>query len=171
MEEEIEEAEEREVTKEHEFDFKQFLRTFSSPKVVKVYSLLLTLYRTNEVYTNHCIVKMLHRIAVQVDLYVLITLLVQVMIELNRAVSRVPVFYTHIRYDNRHLQFKLLAFLIICSFFQNGMVAFLFQLSLFRTFQKIFRDDCTKAPQFTEIKKFSQFVIYQFFKCAQKVPK
>ena len=75
MEEEIEEAEEREVTKEHEFDFKQFLRTFSSPKVVKVYSLLLTLYRTNEVYTNHCIVKMLHRIAVQVDLYVLITLL------------------------------------------------------------------------------------------------
>ena len=68
VEEEMEGVEEEEVTHEQEFDFKQFLRTFSSPKVIRVYALLLTLYKTNEVAINHCIVKMLHRIAVQVQL-------------------------------------------------------------------------------------------------------
>ena len=54
------------VEKEQEFDFKQFLTLFSSPKVVQVYGLLIAQYANNDVHTNHCVIKMLHRIAVQV---------------------------------------------------------------------------------------------------------
>ncbi|KAF6034912.1 TIMELESS [Bugula neritina] len=116
LEEEMEGVEEQEVTQELEFDFRKFLMTFSSPKVVQVYTLLLTLYRNNDGHTNHCIVKMLHRIAVQ-----------------------------------------------------NGMVALLFQLSVFRTFQKIFNDDSTKTSHFAELKTFATYVLRQFFKCVEKI--
>ena len=52
---------------------------------------------------------------------------------------------------------------------QNDMVALLFQLSLFRTFQKILNDESTKASAFKEMKTFALFVIRQFFAAAEKV--
>lgn len=65
-EEEMDGVQEEEVTSEEQFEMKVFLMSFSSPRVIQVYGLLLTLWKTNDIHTNHCIVKMLHRITVQV---------------------------------------------------------------------------------------------------------
>ena len=54
-------------------------------------------------------------------------------------------------------------------FLQNDMVALLFQLSLFRTFQKILNDDSAKASAYKEMKTFALYVVRQFFKIAEKV--
>lgn len=70
-EEELEGAEEQVVEKEQEFNLKEFLMSFSSPRVLQVYALVLNGYKTNDVHTNHCTVKMLHRVALQVrDVFV-----------------------------------------------------------------------------------------------------
>lgn len=56
------------VEKEQELNFKDFISSFASPRILPVYTLLLSLYKTNDLQTNHCVIKMLHRIAVQVRL-------------------------------------------------------------------------------------------------------
>ncbi|KAM9321194.1 protein timeless homolog [Gastrophryne carolinensis] len=66
-EEVVEEELEEEVTSvqvtEKEFNFLDFMKRFASSNVVKIYVLLLKNYRQNSAHTNHCVVKMLHRIA------------------------------------------------------------------------------------------------------------
>ena len=66
-EEEMEGLQEEVVTSEEQFEMKAFVMSFSSPRIIQVYGLLLTLWKTNDIHTNHCIVKMLHRITVQVS--------------------------------------------------------------------------------------------------------
>ncbi|XP_078057208.1 protein timeless homolog isoform X2 [Mustelus asterias] len=62
--EEIEEEETESVrVRESEFNFPDYLKRFANAGVVKPYILLLKDYRQNSVHTNHCIVKMLHRVA------------------------------------------------------------------------------------------------------------
>ncbi|MEE6471539.1 hypothetical protein FKM82_009297 [Ascaphus truei] len=66
-EEEEEEAEEEELTSvqvsEKEFNFLDYMKRFASCNVVKTYVLLLKTYQQNSTHTNHCVAKMLHRIA------------------------------------------------------------------------------------------------------------
>ncbi|XP_067832538.1 protein timeless homolog [Heptranchias perlo] len=59
---EEEETESMRVT-ESEFNFLDYLRRFANASVVKPYILLLKDYRQNSAHTNHCVVKMLHRVA------------------------------------------------------------------------------------------------------------
>ncbi|KAJ6658106.1 hypothetical protein lerEdw1_001582 [Lerista edwardsae] len=72
MEEPEEAAEEEEVAEEElasvrvsekEFSFLDYVKRFASANVVKAYVLLFKNYQQNSPHTNHCIVKMLHRIA------------------------------------------------------------------------------------------------------------
>ncbi|XP_037370906.1 protein timeless homolog isoform X2 [Talpa occidentalis] len=67
-EEEEEEEEEQEELQaiqvsEKEFNFLDYLKRFACSTVVRAYVLLLRSYRQNSAHTNHCIVKMLHRLA------------------------------------------------------------------------------------------------------------
>ncbi|KAM4699494.1 protein timeless homolog isoform 2-T2 [Discoglossus pictus] len=66
-EEEEEEVEEEELTSvqvsEKEFNFMDYMKRFASSNVVKPYFLLMKNYQQNSAHTNHCVVKMLHRIA------------------------------------------------------------------------------------------------------------
>ncbi|XP_066440903.1 protein timeless homolog [Eleutherodactylus coqui] len=66
-EEEVEEVEEEELTSvqvsEREFNFLDYLKRFANGNVVKTYVILLKHYRNNSAHTNHCVVKMLHRVA------------------------------------------------------------------------------------------------------------
>lgn len=62
-EEEEEEVVEQYVSKEQEFDYKQFLGRFTVKSVCSAYGNLLQNYKANSAHTNHCIVKMFHRIA------------------------------------------------------------------------------------------------------------
>nr|XP_015861383.1 protein timeless homolog [Peromyscus maniculatus bairdii]XP_042119249.1 protein timeless homolog [Peromyscus maniculatus bairdii] len=64
-EEEDEEDEELQVVQvsEKEFNFLDYLKRFACPAVVRAYVLLLRSYRQNGAHTNHCIAKMLHRLA------------------------------------------------------------------------------------------------------------
>ncbi|XP_071101341.1 protein timeless homolog [Haliotis cracherodii] len=64
--EEPQQEEEEEVetsTSEQEFDFTGFILTFSKPEILKAYGILLSDFEKNSDHTNHCIVKMLHRVA------------------------------------------------------------------------------------------------------------
>ncbi|XP_048237661.1 protein timeless homolog isoform X2 [Haliotis rufescens] len=64
--EEPQQEEEEEVetsTSEQEFDFMGFILTFSKPEILKAYGILLSDFEKNSDHTNHCIVKMLHRVA------------------------------------------------------------------------------------------------------------
>ncbi|GCB75773.1 hypothetical protein scyTo_0018261, partial [Scyliorhinus torazame] len=62
--EEIEEEETESVrVRESEFNFLDYLKRFANAGVVKPYILLLKDYRQNSTHTNHCIIKMLHRLA------------------------------------------------------------------------------------------------------------
>ena len=45
----------------------------------------------------------------------------------------------------------------------------MFQLSLFKTFQRVFNDSRTKSAQFNEMRTFATFVMRKFFLCAEKV--
>ncbi|XP_066471132.1 protein timeless homolog [Tiliqua scincoides] len=72
MEEPEEAAEEEEVAEEEmasvrvsekEFSFLDYVKRFASANVIKAYVLLFKNYQQNSSHTNHCIVKMLHRIA------------------------------------------------------------------------------------------------------------
>nr|XP_021188135.2 protein timeless homolog isoform X2 [Helicoverpa armigera] len=63
-EEDEEEEEERSaVVVETDFDFKDFVNRFCHPRVVSACVNLLERYDKNLPHTNHCIIKMLHRIA------------------------------------------------------------------------------------------------------------
>ncbi|KAI8424376.1 hypothetical protein MSG28_002902 [Choristoneura fumiferana] len=63
-EEDEEEGDERSATiVETDFDFKDFVQRFCSPKIVSACASLLEGYEQNLPHTNHCITKMLHRIA------------------------------------------------------------------------------------------------------------
>ncbi|XP_069899385.1 protein timeless homolog [Dipodomys merriami] len=65
-EEEEEEAEEElQVVQvsEKEFNFLDYLKRYASSTIVRAYVLLLRSYQQNSAHTNHCIVKMLHRVA------------------------------------------------------------------------------------------------------------
>ncbi|XP_032068262.1 protein timeless homolog [Thamnophis elegans] len=48
---------------EKEFSFLDYVKRFASANVVKAYILLFRNYQQNSPHTNHCVVKMLHRIA------------------------------------------------------------------------------------------------------------
>uniref|UniRef100_A0A670HYE6 Timeless circadian regulator n=1 Tax=Podarcis muralis TaxID=64176 RepID=A0A670HYE6_PODMU len=48
---------------EREFNFLDYMKRFASASVVKAYVLLFKNYQQNSAHTNHCVVKMLHRIA------------------------------------------------------------------------------------------------------------
>ncbi|XP_038607997.1 protein timeless homolog [Tachyglossus aculeatus] len=62
-EEEAEEELQAVQVAEREFNFLDYLRRFASSTVVRAYTLLLRSYRHNSPHTNHCVVKMLHRLA------------------------------------------------------------------------------------------------------------
>ncbi|XP_074652885.1 protein timeless homolog [Tubulanus polymorphus] len=57
---------------EQEFDFKEFVTKFSNPNILKPYVLLLSEYKKNSLQTNHQIVRMLHRIAVDCKMVALL---------------------------------------------------------------------------------------------------
>ncbi|XP_046584148.1 LOW QUALITY PROTEIN: protein timeless homolog [Haliotis rubra] len=58
-----EEEEVETSTSEQEFDFTGFILTFSKPEILKAYGILLADFEKNSDHTNHCIIKMLHRVA------------------------------------------------------------------------------------------------------------
>ncbi|KAM4796026.1 protein timeless homolog [Rhinophrynus dorsalis] len=64
-EEEVEEEEELTSVQvsEKEFNFIDYMKRFANANVVKTYVLLLKNYQQNSAHTNHCVAKMLHRIA------------------------------------------------------------------------------------------------------------
>ncbi|XP_045409581.1 protein timeless homolog isoform X3 [Lemur catta] len=64
-EEEDEEEEELQVVQvsEKEFNFLDYLKRFACSTVVRAYVGLLRSYQRNSAHTNHCVVKMLHRLA------------------------------------------------------------------------------------------------------------
>ncbi|KAG7218478.1 hypothetical protein INR49_009355 [Caranx melampygus] len=53
---------------ETEFNFLDFVKRFASPNIVRPYLLLLKTYSKNTPHTNHCIVRMLHRLAVDLKM-------------------------------------------------------------------------------------------------------
>uniref|UniRef100_A0A452E599 Timeless circadian regulator n=1 Tax=Capra hircus TaxID=9925 RepID=A0A452E599_CAPHI len=63
--EEEEEEEELEVVQvsEREFNLLDYLKRFANSTVLRAYLLLLRSYKQNSAHTNHCVVKMLHRLA------------------------------------------------------------------------------------------------------------
>ncbi|XP_036723324.1 protein timeless homolog [Balaenoptera musculus] len=63
--EEEEEEEELHVVEvlEKEFNFLDYLKRFANSTVIQAYVLLLRSYKQNSAHTNHCVVKMLHRLA------------------------------------------------------------------------------------------------------------
>lgn len=67
IEEEDEELESVKVS-ESEFDFLDFVKRFAHPTIVRPYVLLLRNYTQNTPHTNHCIARMLHRIAVDLKM-------------------------------------------------------------------------------------------------------
>lgn len=52
------------TTREDSFDFERFVNRFARPSVVEACGLALKDFQKNSEFTNHCIVKLLHRIAV-----------------------------------------------------------------------------------------------------------
>ncbi|CAJ1051754.1 protein timeless homolog [Xyrichtys novacula] len=53
---------------EKEFNFLDFIKRFASSNIVRPYFLLLKTYSKNSPHTNHCIVRMLHRLAVDLKM-------------------------------------------------------------------------------------------------------
>uniref|UniRef100_A0A3Q2U6V8 Timeless circadian clock n=1 Tax=Fundulus heteroclitus TaxID=8078 RepID=A0A3Q2U6V8_FUNHE len=53
---------------EKEFNFLDFIKRFANPSIVRPYLLLLKSYSKNTPHTNHCIVRMLHRLAVDLKM-------------------------------------------------------------------------------------------------------
>ena len=62
-EEDEEEEAEREQFREENFDLQGFVRRFAHTKVMQAYGQLFQCYSTNSPHTNHCILRMFHRIA------------------------------------------------------------------------------------------------------------
>ncbi|XP_070536276.1 protein timeless homolog [Ptychodera flava] len=116
-EEEIEEEEEEIIETnyaEEEFNFDGYVKRYAHPGVLSAYVILLANYRKNSLFTNHCIVKMLHRVA-----------------------------------------------------WDCKMVPLLFQISLFRVFQKILTDPAVETANLKEAAKFAKFIAGHFFSMAQ----
>ncbi|XP_035633910.1 protein timeless homolog [Oncorhynchus keta] len=67
LEEEEEELESVRVS-ETEFNFLDFIKRFANPNIVRPYLLLLRSYSQNSPHTNHCIARMLHRLAVDLKM-------------------------------------------------------------------------------------------------------
>ncbi|KAB5537051.1 hypothetical protein PHYPO_G00114380 [Pangasianodon hypophthalmus] len=67
---ELDEEEELETVRvsETEFSFLDFIKRFASPNVVQPYLVLLRSYSKNTPHTNHCIARMLYRIAVDLKM-------------------------------------------------------------------------------------------------------
>ncbi|XP_037534837.1 protein timeless homolog [Nematolebias whitei] len=57
---------------ETEFNFLDFVKKFANPAIVRPYLLLLKSYSKNTPHTNHCIARMLHRLAVDLKMDALI---------------------------------------------------------------------------------------------------
>ncbi|XP_070758928.1 protein timeless homolog isoform X2 [Enoplosus armatus] len=53
---------------EKEFNFLDFIKRFANPSIVRPYLLLLKSYPKNTPHTNHCIARMLHRLAVDLKM-------------------------------------------------------------------------------------------------------
>ncbi|CAK6955724.1 protein timeless homolog [Scomber scombrus] len=53
---------------ETEFNFLDFIKKFANPSIVRPYLLLLRSYSKNTPHTNHCIARMLHRLAVDLKM-------------------------------------------------------------------------------------------------------
>lgn len=67
MEEEEDELESVTVS-ETEFNFLDFIKRFANPNIVRPYFILLRSYSQNSTHTNHCIIRMLHRLAVDLKM-------------------------------------------------------------------------------------------------------
>uniref|UniRef100_A0A3Q3VI65 Timeless circadian clock n=1 Tax=Mola mola TaxID=94237 RepID=A0A3Q3VI65_MOLML len=57
---------------EKEFNFLDFIKRFANPSIVRPYLLLLKSYSKNTPHTNHCIARMLHRLAVNLKMEALL---------------------------------------------------------------------------------------------------
>ncbi|KAM4612600.1 protein timeless homolog [Polymixia lowei] len=57
---------------ETEFNFLDFIKRFANPNIVRPYLLLLKTYSQNTPHTNHCIARMLHRLAVDLKMEALL---------------------------------------------------------------------------------------------------
>ncbi|XP_066149968.1 protein timeless homolog isoform X2 [Euwallacea fornicatus] len=110
--EDDEEEDEELKYNESSFKFEDFAKRLPNPKIVKACSLALRNFESNSTHSNHCIVKLLHRIAFDCKMYVM-----------------------------------------------------LFQLSIFRSFQKIFQQK--DFPQYKELVKFATYIVRQFTKVAE----
>ncbi|KAJ8412126.1 hypothetical protein AAFF_G00143930 [Aldrovandia affinis] len=71
---EVEEEEEIESVRvsEAQFNFLDYIKRFANPNIVRPYLLLLKTYSQNTVHTNHCITRMLHRLAVDLKMEALL---------------------------------------------------------------------------------------------------
>ncbi|XP_066299874.1 protein timeless homolog isoform X1 [Branchiostoma lanceolatum] len=106
------EAEEEEIPQfnmtEQDFNFQDYIRRFANPQMLKPYVRLMADYRTNSAHINHCIAKMLHRVA-----------------------------------------------------WDCKMEGLLFQISLFRIFQRLMEDPA--GSSYSELTKFAKYVLGRFF--------
>jgi len=114
-EEEEEVAEEKVYSVEQEFDYKAFVFRFAVKNVVMPFGVLFSNYAKNSKETNHHIIKMFHRIAVD------------------------------------------------C-----GLPAILFQASIFRAFQQVWKDlkSNPSDPSLRELAKFAKFILAKFMTVA-----
>jgi len=55
--------------REIEISYKDYIKKFADPNVIRSYATLLKSYETNGQHLNHCIVKMFHRVAYQLKMY------------------------------------------------------------------------------------------------------
>ncbi|KAJ8961898.1 hypothetical protein NQ318_021516, partial [Aromia moschata] len=94
---------------ESTYKFEDFVKRLPNPRIVRTCGMALRRYDRNSVYTNHCIVKLLHRIAFDCKMYVV-----------------------------------------------------LFQVSIFKTFDRIFASQ--ELPQYSELVRFATYIMKQFFK-------
>uniref|UniRef100_A0A3B3CT90 Timeless circadian clock n=2 Tax=Oryzias melastigma TaxID=30732 RepID=A0A3B3CT90_ORYME len=53
---------------ETDFNFKDFIKRFANPGIVRPYLFMLRTYSKNTPHTNHCVVRMLHRLAVDLKM-------------------------------------------------------------------------------------------------------
>jgi len=68
-EEEEESSRLHQTGREVEFDYQDYVKKFADANIIRSYATLLRSYETNGQHLNHCIVKMLHRVAYQLKMY------------------------------------------------------------------------------------------------------
>jgi len=68
-EEEVAASRLQRTKREIEFDYEDYIKKFADSNVIHAYATLLQSYDSNGQHLNHCIVKMLHRIAYQLKMY------------------------------------------------------------------------------------------------------